>query len=452
MSRVRVRRASALLAAGLLVVACTESSDETVERTTTSAPSAGSTTEAVNEWALEYTGGSAGAADPSLEPVVVGYVNQEGGVPAFPEATAATEAAVEYINAELGGIGGHPLELKHCSVQAEEDGQRCGTEMVNDSRVNLVLTGAMFSGGASLYEVVAPGLPVIVGNPLSFADFVTPGLVAFTPGGPGVFEGIAVFIATELNTPEDPAESVAIVYEDNEVGQASFELLLKPALDQLGITEVRAVPVSGSATAPDLQAALQAANAAQADVIVPIVTLPLCIATYDALKALGVEPVVITTGLCSSTPMTQHLADIGESGEAPDGWYFGNYGYSFYLPDEESGMDTYIAKVTQYAGADVQYTGFAGPQFGNVLTIAKFLNTIGPDAITPDAIRAQIDAFEGPMMMVAGPMACGEVSPILVALCGAEMGVEQYVDGEWVPVAMANVGRSINPGRVLAAS
>jgi branched-chain amino acid transport system substrate-binding protein len=121
MSRVRVRRASALLAAGLLVVACTESSDETVERTTTSAPSAGSTTEAVNEWALEYTGGSAGAADPSLEPVVVGYVNQEGGVPAFPEATAATEAAVEYINAELGGIGGHPLELKHCSVQAEED-------------------------------------------------------------------------------------------------------------------------------------------------------------------------------------------------------------------------------------------------------------------------------------------------------------------------------------------
>src|SRR5947209_16894371 len=64
---------------------------------------------AVNTWALDYTHGNRGKADPSLEPVVVGYVNQEGGVPAFPEATAGTEAAVAYGNNELGGVAGHKL-------------------------------------------------------------------------------------------------------------------------------------------------------------------------------------------------------------------------------------------------------------------------------------------------------------------------------------------------------
>ena len=47
-----------------------------------------------NEWALAYTGGTEGPADESLEPVVIGYVNQEGGVPAFPEATIGLDAAV----------------------------------------------------------------------------------------------------------------------------------------------------------------------------------------------------------------------------------------------------------------------------------------------------------------------------------------------------------------------
>ena len=103
----------------------------------------------------------------------------------------------------------------------------------------------------------------------------------------------------------------------------------------------------------------------------------------------------------------------------------------------------------QYGGEDVEYTGFAGPQFGNVLTLAKFLNAIGPDSVTGDAIKAQVDAFTGPMMMTAGPMTCGEVSPIFPSLCGAEMGIQQYVGGEWVSVADALNGKPINPGAAL---
>ena len=209
-----------------------------------------------NQWALDYTGGRAGPADDTLEPIVIGYVNQEGSVPAFPEATAGTEAAVEYVNRELGGIGGHPLQLKTCAVQAEEDGQKCGTEMVNDAKVQVVLTGVLTAGNDSLYKVVVPKLPVIVGNPVANPDFLTQGIDAFTPGSPGVIQGLAVFIAKVLSTPDKPVETVAVVYGDNEGAKTAVNVLFNPVLNQLGITDIKAVPVPDTATAPDLQAAL----------------------------------------------------------------------------------------------------------------------------------------------------------------------------------------------------
>ncbi len=64
--------------------------------------------------------------------------------------------------------------------------------------------------------------------------------------------------------------------------------------------------------------------------------------------------------------MTDHIKDAGESGTMPDGWYFGDYGYNYYAPDLESGMQTYVTKVQQYGvkapGAKtLEYTGFGGP-------------------------------------------------------------------------------------------
>ncbi|MGH9184655.1 MAG: ABC transporter substrate-binding protein, partial [Acidimicrobiales bacterium] len=96
-----------------------------------------------NSYALAYTGGTARPADESLEPVTIGYINQEGSVPSFPEATVGIEAAVRYVNEELGGAGGHPVELATCIVQSEEDGQRCGTEMANNADVSFVIVGIL---------------------------------------------------------------------------------------------------------------------------------------------------------------------------------------------------------------------------------------------------------------------------------------------------------------------
>jgi branched-chain amino acid transport system substrate-binding protein len=403
----------------------------------TSAPP---TTEAPvsNEWALAYTGGAAGAADPSLEPITIGYINQEGGVPAFPEATAGIDAAVAYVNSELGGIGGHPLELAKCVVQTEEDGQRCATEMANNEAVDVVMTGTLVVGNKAIYDVLSGQKPIVIGFPGTIDDFVANDAFAFTPGAPGVVQGMGIFVGTKLAG----VTKVAIVHSDNPAGQAGAETILKPALAASGITDVTLVPVADTATGPDLAAAIQAAGVDSADVFMPLLTVQGCIATYDALQSLGLSPTVVTTGLCYGTPMTDHLADLGLDDPVPDGWYYGDTGYSYFLPDEDSGMSTYIAEIAEYGQTGVEYTGFAGALFANLLTVVKFANEIGVDNLSPDAYRQAAEGFAGPMMMIAGPMDCGW-SPF-ATLCGSQMGVQQYKDGEWIPVASALNGAAID--------
>jgi len=147
--------------------------------------------------------------------------------------------------------------------------------------------------------------------------------------------------------------------------------------------------------------------------------------------------------LCAGKQMTDHLKDIGVAGDFPDGWYFGSNGYSVFLPDEASGMQTFLDKVVQYGSPDVDFTGFASSSFPTLLTAVKLLNQLDLDSLTFDSVTSAIRSFTGPMMMVAGPMACG-ADPIFKSLCGTQMGVEQYLDGKWVAVADGLTGTPID--------
>src|SRR5262245_17157727 len=94
-----------------------------------------------------YVGGK-GKAKANLAPVTIGYINGQGGPPNFnfPQATSVIRAGVKMVNAELGGIHGHPLRLSECFwAQAEEEGVRCGQQMVND-KVKAIIYGFVTVG------------------------------------------------------------------------------------------------------------------------------------------------------------------------------------------------------------------------------------------------------------------------------------------------------------------
>ncbi len=446
-------RALTIAVVGLTVIAAACGSSSKSSGGTSSGTNAGSTNTtaaaanndpAINQYAIAYTGGKAQAA--SGTPYTIGYVNQDSF---FPESTIGVDAAVAYANAELNGADGHPIQLKTCQVVTAEDGAKCGSQMANDSSINLVLTGSLLNGNSELYNALNGKKAVIVGNGLTPADFTTTAGAAFVAGAPGVLTGMAKFAVDKFHP-----KTVALLANDNASGQAGVALIMKPIFDKAG-AQVKSVFVPDQATAPQVQAAMTAAGADKADVFVSIFTLQNCINMYDAIKTMGITPNVVTTGLCFGTPMQDHLKQAGDSGDYPDGWYFGGYGYSYFLPStaphmQDSGMNTYLAKVHQYGkpapGAKtLEYSGFAGPMFANVLTGIKFVNELGgPQAATVKALDQKIRSFKGPMMLQVGPLKCG-VAPY-VSVCGTQMGIQQYKDGKWTSIADGHNGQPVVVG------
>ncbi len=396
---------------------------------------------------LAYTGGPGGVA--SGDPIKIGYVNQEGGTPAFPEASVGADTGVWFVNNFLGGVGGRPIELVKCFVTKEEDGQKCAQEMLADDDVQAVLVGTMFNGNAPLLDTLKDKKPVLLPNPVTTPEFLATDAYAFTPGSPGVIQGLSVFAANYLGELEGKEiNTVAVVYNDNPAGTVAFEALTKPLLEGLGLT-VTGVPVADTAGATEMATAIQSSGADTADVFYPLVTVQGCIGIYDALATLEVETSVITTALCSGTPMQEHLRGLGVEGDLPDGWYLAGYGYSYQIPGDPS-TDAYIDAALAWAAEtgleNPQYTGFGGPTFGSLLTLVKFMNE---GALDSEAIRAASKAFTGPMWASVGDFQCGG-NPTFPSLCGFSIGIQQQKDGKLVSVLDGYNGKAINPVAELA--
>lgn len=443
--RYRTAALAFCLTSTLALAACANSNDAGAPA---AAPVSGSTSAppVSNSYALHYTGGKPRAADRAQKPVVIGYVNQEGGVPSFPEATQGLEAAVKYVNSELDGVQGHPVTISKCLVQTAADAQKCGAELANNPAVDIVLIGQLAVGNSALYAALAEKqIPTIQASPGPVADLTAKNSYAYTAGGPGLLAGLGLFIAHQFKG----VGKVGVLYADNPAGQASATQFFEPLLTKLGVKSVSAQPIADDATGPTLASAIQALGLhSSTDVLVSFLTPPGCIATYDGLRSLDIHPRVVATGLCFDTSVTQHLHDLGAPGQVPD-WYYGQFGYSYFQPVADgatSGMSTYLAKIRQYAGASVNYTGFAGYVFADLLTTVKFMNTIGAAHLSPQTLRQQAAAFTGPMMLTPGAQHCG-FSKMFAALCGTKVGVEQYAGSTWHPTALGD--KSIDIASVL---
>ncbi|WP_255649297.1 ABC transporter substrate-binding protein [Frankia sp. ArI3] len=247
----------------LLAAACSSSGSSGARANGAGAAGAGEVSSAPvansdnNAWALRYTGGSAGPAKGT--PYKIGFVSQDTFLPS---ATQGARAAVAYVDAELGGVGGRPIELVSCSVNVPEDAARCGAQMANDASLSLVIVGGLSVGNKEFYDAVGGRKAILIGNALASEDFVTTRGVAYTAGSPGVLMGMARFAVEELK-----ARTVAGIVPDTPAGRAAAQQLVKPILDAAKV-KFRPVFISLQATTPDLTTALQASGAGSADALI----------------------------------------------------------------------------------------------------------------------------------------------------------------------------------------
>ncbi|WP_460773332.1 ABC transporter substrate-binding protein [Microbacterium sp. GXF7504] len=423
-------RTTALLALGmtamLTVSGCGSSvaADPTAEPTETAAAGL---SEATIDAFLAAGGGTADAA--GEDTVTVGWVNADSGPGSTPELTAQTNAAIELINAQLGGAGGATIVLEACEITSEESGLSCAQQFVNDDEVVAVIQGNISAGSASFHSIMDPsGIPIIGALPLTPEDGMAPNGFYTAPGSFSTIPAVMELVNRYLR----PA-SVAVITVEGEAVSSTIGTALAGALRGSG-KDVKQAAVELSAT--DVTAPLVAAGVQDADLIIPLVILPQqCIAVDSAITALGTDATVLALSACHSSAVEQAL------GAYPAWTYLSAYPNPEVPtgdPESQAQMDAYLEWYATLDESDMD--GIVALQAA--LTLQHHLNAA--TEITPEAIAAAAKAWTGPIFLGSPVVAYGSVQtqmplPALPSLATRAYAFDgsawtDVTDGAWLGI------------------
>jgi branched-chain amino acid transport system substrate-binding protein len=407
---------SCLLALGVLA-ACSSSASKTASNAAAQSTPAGTVTSADLQTVLSYVGGKTGKADPSLAPVTIGFVNQQGGVVGYPEQESAADAAVSFINAHLDGVDGHPVKLDKCFIQAEEDAPTCASQFLQDKTLYIANMGVDIYGNATLYNLIGGKFPIIVTAAVTAADATTKDVYAMDGGSLANLNGIAE------NAQQRGYKKLAVISSNNPAAKYLLSSIVLPDLKKRGIT-TNTVYISDTATTPDYVTALQASGASSADAIelVPA-AVGGCVSMYDAMKQVALVKPVITVTQCAGDPMPT------VTGGGPEDWTITSLADLPLVPSPQS--DAYNDIMAAYGESSQANVSFAPKGFGDMLTITKFAKAIGFANLSAAAFQTQITNFRGPAWMVPGPILCGG-NPVQSGLCGGTSANSEYTNGKWI--------------------
>ena len=307
---------AAVAAAVLAAAGCSSSSSSssTAGTSTSTAPASslpastgtgGQGAQSVTNY-LTYTGGKSGPADKSLPPVYIGYVNQQGGPTAVGLlATAGAQMAVNYANAELGGVGGHPIQLVTCFIaSAEEEGTVCAQKFLANKKVNVIELGGVAIGVQSFFGTLGGAKPVIDGVAATPVDSVQKNAVILFGDATHILAPFGTYAKDVLH-----AKTAALVYPSDNAGIAVGAAAIKAGLVAAGIS-VKAVGYPETQT--DLTSVLTAAGAQTADMVIPYSDTAGCVNLAKSLKTLGITDTkkIVSAPLCLNGQVIKGLGDF----------------------------------------------------------------------------------------------------------------------------------------------
>ncbi|HEX3087693.1 MAG TPA: ABC transporter substrate-binding protein [Ilumatobacteraceae bacterium] len=341
-----------------------------------------------------YVGGS-GAADSSLAPIKIGYFNQQGGAVQVTDTNiTGINAAVKFINEEAGGIGGHPLEVQTCYIaNTEEEGQQCGQQFANDDSIVAIETGPTFIGTESFYAAIAGSKPVVAGVSVSAADTVQDTAAVLFGGAKYILAPYATFARDTLKT-----KSAALVYPE---GSGNDE----GAKGQASAFEAAGIPikvVSYPASTADLTVPLISAGAQDVDLVMPVINTNDCVKFAEATRQLGIpDEKVLASPVCINADVAKGLG-----GDLPKWLYAVASSLSIDPTDPSVPPYTDILKAQGLESSIGDPWVLVG--FGQMMTLAKWMNAIGPDNLSSDSIVKEMKAFKGPLILGSPVLQCGK--------------------------------------------
>ncbi len=373
---------------------------------------------------LSYVGGKAGPANNSLPPVLIGFVNQQGGQQVIgADATTGSQMAVKYINTELGGIGGHPLQLVTCFIaSAEEEGTGCAQKFLANKNIHVVSMGGVVIGDQSFFATLGGKLPVVSGVAALPIDGAQQNTAVLFGDGTHVLGPMGTYAKDVLH-----AKTAAVVYP-NDPSTVPGAQAVQAGLKAAGVT-VKMAPYA--ATQTDLTGVLTAAGATTADMVVPFVSAPTCVNIAKALVQLGITDIkkIVSAPLCLNG---QVAAGLG--GDFPKWTY--SIASSLFGDPSDPGMPAYEAVAKKYSTPADSPDPWNIVDFGQTLTIAKIMNQVGYDNLSPATILAGLKAFKGPQALGAPQLACGKY-PNAPGICNDRAQFFEYTGkNNWARAAL----------------
>ena len=359
-----------------------------------------------------------GAASPATgPPVVVGLINQEDApVGSFPEVRRSAEAAVRYVNEELGGVDGRPLKLETCTTRGTpESSQACANQLVGKQPV-AVLGGIDLGAAASLPILAKAGIPYVGGSPTLAEELNSPAAFMLAGGTVADLLGQADYALNTLKF-----KRVAAVYVDlpgllTTVVQASDVVLrLK------GATSVKTV--AEKADAADFTVALTSANNSNPDVIFVVFPAQSCARIMQARQALGIKAKMFYPGACAARSV------VDAAGAGADGAHFG----SGYLPFGDPSPDVALWRDKAKGSSVLSQAGFSV-----VMNLHRLLGEA--DEPTPAAVTVRLKSAKGHPNFMGHDYTCDRKQlPMLTSVCNPFVRILQYrngrfddVVGQWV--------------------
>lgn len=412
----------------LVLAACgSSSSSSSASGTSTSTGSGAGLSSATSAYG-SFVGGSPGKADSSKAPVTIGFVNDEGGIPSFPEGSVAAQAAVSFLNNNLGGINGAPVKLAVCKVAgSEEQGQACAQQFLGNKSVSVIAEDSLVVGAQTFHRTLAGKTPVVIGSPNAVADATSPNNWPISAGVFGTDPGF-VYYATQVLK----AKTASLLFPaDDPTGQVAAKQI-KGDLTKAGVKVTTGGYTSSSA---DILPVVQASGAPSSDVTIALLpSPPTCIAGAKALQQANVTKPVLALAQCIAQPVKAAVGDYPK-------WTYISVSTNP-VPGGDAATQGYLDVMKAYApGANTG--GFAPHAFMAVLTAAKMQAESGGPNASAAKIGAALKAFTGPVPMFPPTLHWGLVPP-LPSLGTVQSRLYTYqgngawkdaTGGKWVPAS-----------------
>ncbi len=371
-------------------------------------------------------------ADPSLEPVVIGMINQENSpVGSFPEMRAAVEAAFAWINAELGGVNGRPLRLETCITSfSVEQSQACAQRLVQAGAI-AVMSGIDITANGSMPVLEQNGVPLVGGVPATLAEMRSTNAYFFSGGIAGAY------VAFAAHAHDQGRSKLAIAFGEFESFQVPAEQYGAAVARSLGL-DVQLIPFPITTT--DFLPVLTAAVQSGADAITVGAADTACVPIMTILQDLGFDGQLYLTGACAAEEILNQVPDDVQARVI-----FNTEG----PVDETVEGQLYQEVVDRYA---TEEAGGAGTvTFRAALNLWQLLRSL-PDGATAADVKAALQTSSAAPSFWGHPYTCdGAQVPGLPALCAPQQRLMRFTaDGadpesvtpDWidVPALVADLG------------